>query len=78
MEHFTNKSESFYREIRSIEIYNASDISYIDNFQGIFPDSNLCLYKFEKNIERTTGISATIFQTEQTHEDVLEEIEKMY
>ena len=39
---------------------------------------DLCLYKFEKNIERTTGISATIFQTEQTHEDVLEEIEKMY
>ena len=39
---------------------------------------DLCLYKFEINIERTTGISATIFQTEQTHEDVLEEIEKMY
>ena len=47
MEHFTNKSESFYREIRSIEIYNASDVSYIDNFQGIFPDSNLCVYKFD-------------------------------
>lgn len=47
MEHFPNKAESFYREIRSIEIYNASDVSYIDNFKGIFPNSNLCLYKFE-------------------------------
>ena len=47
MEHFNNKAESFYREIRRIEIYQASDISYIDNFQGIFPDSNLCLYKFD-------------------------------
>lgn len=39
---------------------------------------DLCLYELEKDIERTPGISATIFHTEQTHEDVLEEIEKMY
>ena len=30
------------------------------------------------NIQRTSGISASVFQTEQTHQDVLEEIEKMY
>lgn len=39
---------------------------------------DLCLYESKGDIERTTGISATIFQTERTHEDVLEEIEKMY
>lgn len=38
MEHFKNKAESFFREIRSIEIYKSSDIRYIDNFQGIFPN----------------------------------------
>lgn len=47
MEHFTNKAESFFREIRSIEIYNASDISYINNFNGIFPDPEIALYKFD-------------------------------
>jgi hypothetical protein len=31
-----------------------------------------------ENIQRTSGISATIFQTERTHEEVFEEIEKMY
>lgn len=39
---------------------------------------DLCLYKLEKNAERTTGISATIFQPGQTPEEVLEEVEKMY
>lgn len=39
---------------------------------------DLCLYKFEKNLQRTSGISASIFQTERTHEDVLSEIESMY
>lgn len=39
---------------------------------------DLCLYKFERNIQRTTGISASIFQTEQTHEEVLSEIGERY
>jgi hypothetical protein len=39
---------------------------------------DLCHYKSERNIQRTTGISATVFQTERTHEEVLDEIEKMY
>ena len=47
MEHFTNKAETFFREIRSIEIYSASDISYINNFNGIFPDPETALYKFD-------------------------------
>ena len=47
MEHFKNKAESFYREIRSIEIYKASDVSYINNFNSVFPDPAIALYKFE-------------------------------
>ncbi len=39
---------------------------------------DLCLYKFERNIQRTTGISASIFQTERTHEEVLSEIGERY
>lgn len=47
MEHFKNKAESFYREIRSVEIYKAAEISYIDNFNGIFPNPAMALYKFD-------------------------------
>lgn len=46
MEHFKNESESFYREIRSIEIYKAADVKYIDVFNEIFPDPKIALYKF--------------------------------
>lgn len=47
MEHFKNKSESFYREARSVKIYKASDVSYIDNFNGVFPDPTMALYQFD-------------------------------
>ncbi|WP_312390851.1 hypothetical protein [Chryseobacterium sp.] len=46
MEEFKNESESFYREIRSIEIYKASDVKYINAFNGVFPDPKLALYKY--------------------------------
>ena len=47
MEHFKNKTEAFFREVRSIEIYNAKDLKYQDNFQGIFPNAEIALYKFD-------------------------------
>lgn len=47
MEHFKNKAESFYREIRRIEIYKASDVTYINNFNGVFPNPELALYIFD-------------------------------
>ncbi len=46
MEHFKNESESFYREVRSIEIYDASNIKYVDAFNGVFPAPETALYKF--------------------------------
>lgn len=51
MEHFKNKSENFYREIRNVEIYDAKDILFEDQYKGIFPDPNLALYKFDINPE---------------------------
>ncbi len=47
MEYFKNESESFFREVRSIEIYAASAIKYINVFNGIFPDPKTALYKFD-------------------------------
>lgn len=47
MEYFKNQSESFFREVRSIEIYKASDVQYINVFNGIFPDPKIALYKFD-------------------------------
>lgn len=47
MEYFKNKAESFFREIRFIEIYNAADISYMDNFSGVFPVLQEPLYKID-------------------------------
>jgi hypothetical protein len=47
MEYFKNKPETFFREIRSIEIYKSSDISYIDNYNGVFPKNKNPLYKFD-------------------------------
>jgi hypothetical protein len=46
MEEFKNQSESFFREVRSIEIYRASDVSYINAFNGVFPDPIKVLYVF--------------------------------
>lgn len=40
MDYIKNKSESFFREIRMIEIYDAKRLPYIDNFNGRFPMSN--------------------------------------
>lgn len=37
MDLIINKSESFFREIRKIEIYKSTDLKYIDNFNGRFP-----------------------------------------
>ena len=39
---------------------------------------DLCLYEFDRNIQRSTGISATVFQTQRTHEEVLSEIGERY
>lgn len=71
MEHFTNKAESFFREIRSIEIYNATDVSYESNFKGIFPVNNLALYKFDivpenfsRNIKPKKMLSSYYFDIE--------------
>lgn len=47
MEYFKNKSESFFREVRSIEIYKSSDISFDDNSKGIYPQAQQPLYKFD-------------------------------
>jgi len=47
MEHFPNKSESFYREIRKIEIYNAADAKFMESLVGIFPDPATALYIFD-------------------------------
>lgn len=47
MEHFKNLAEKFYREIRSIEIYPASAVSYIDNYNAVFPTIDKALYVFE-------------------------------
>ncbi|WP_139423389.1 hypothetical protein [Chryseobacterium mulctrae] len=46
MEEFKNQSESFFREVRSIEIYRALDVSYINAFNGVFPDPIKVLYVF--------------------------------
>lgn len=46
MEEFKNQSESFFREVRSIEIYRSVDVSYINAFNGIFPDRSKALYVF--------------------------------
>lgn len=47
MEKFSNRSESFFREIRKIDIYPAESSSYIHNFNGIFPNIDDILYTFD-------------------------------
>ncbi|MGC5744399.1 hypothetical protein [Chryseobacterium sp. NFX27] len=47
MELFFNKFEDFFREVRTIEIYDATDILYINAYNGIFPIKSKALYIFE-------------------------------
>ena len=47
MELFFNKYEDFYREIRTIEIYDARDILYINAYNGVFPLKSKALCIFE-------------------------------
>lgn len=47
MEYFKNKAESFFREIRKIEIYEASVVSYESNFNNQFPNPAAALKIFE-------------------------------
>lgn len=47
MEEFKNQSESFFREVRSIEIYRSSDVPYINAFNGVFPNRSKALYIFK-------------------------------
>ena len=47
MGHFKNIAESFYREVRRVEIYKAEDISYIDTFNGVFPDTEQIVVSFD-------------------------------
>ena len=51
MELIFNKIENFFREIRSIEIYNSKDILYINAYNGIFPFKTKALYIFEVSPE---------------------------
>lgn len=46
MEVFFNNLESFFREIRTVEIYSSSDVLYIDAFSGKYPDNSKALYVF--------------------------------
>ena len=46
MERIKNQAEKFYREIRSVEIYDAKSIPYIDVYNGIFPNNSTALYIF--------------------------------
>lgn len=47
MEHFKNKSEKFFREIREIEIHAAADVTYQDNYNSVFPARENALYVFD-------------------------------
>jgi hypothetical protein len=47
MEYFNNKSETFLREIRKIEIYKSESVKYTDNFNGKFPSASDVLYTFD-------------------------------
>ena len=47
MGYFKNKSEPFFREIRRIEIYDASAVTFENNFQNIFPDPKLAKHVFD-------------------------------
>lgn len=47
MQTFNNKAENFFREIRKIEIYNSDSVSYLDNYNGVFPSPDSMLYEFD-------------------------------
>lgn len=47
MEVFFNKLEDFFREIRTVEIYDANDVLYINAYNGKFPPKSEALFIFE-------------------------------
>ncbi|QWA38859.1 hypothetical protein [Chryseobacterium sp. ZHDP1] len=53
MEVFFNNLENFFREIRSVEIYNADDVFYINAYNGIFPPKSKALYIFDELVPET-------------------------
>lgn len=48
MDFIKNNAESFFREIRRIEIFNAKDLKYIDNLNGRMPKQS-AFYSFKVN-----------------------------
>jgi hypothetical protein len=66
MDLIKNISESFFREIRMIEIYKSSSLSYIDNFNGRFPLNPVFSFEvvpetFERNIDTKQRNKNTYF-----------------
>lgn len=47
MEHFRNKAETFFREIRHIDIHASENYSYQENILGNFPDETEALFRFD-------------------------------
>ena len=50
----------------------------LESNELMYITEDISLYESDKTIERTPGISASIFQSERTHEEVLSEIEEKY
>ncbi|MDV3662464.1 hypothetical protein CMU51_00115 [Elizabethkingia anophelis] len=46
MRHYCNLPENFIRELKGVLIYDKSKISYIDQYNNIFPQPEDALYKF--------------------------------
>lgn len=46
MHNYCNKPEDFFRELKGILIYDKSQISYIDQLKGKFPQPDEAKYKF--------------------------------
>ena len=51
MENISNKLENFVREIRNIEIYQSSALSFSDNMKGNLPNADDLQYVFKVNPE---------------------------
>lgn len=51
MERYKNKPENFIREVRLVEIYQSSAVSFEDCFNGVFPNSEDALFSFAINPE---------------------------
>lgn len=70
MDLIKNRSESFFREIRMIEIYKSSSLSYIDNFNGRFPLNPVFSFEisvpetFDRNIDTKQRNKNTYFPIE--------------